>query len=86
MDGDHIGISVEGEMVAGVQLLAAHGADFAVDQHVTFLDNGLGHTAGFHGVGILQRCIQLNKFRANIDRNGSISFLTTTFIGYSFFI
>ena len=46
MAADEIGDSVEGELVTGVQLLATHGANFAVDQHVAVLDLQLGSATG----------------------------------------
>ena len=79
MNGNHIGVSVKGEMIAGIQLLAPHGAHFAVHQHIAFLDNSLGHTAGLHGVSILEVRIQLNKLRSDIDGNGMISLLNNYF-------
>ena len=80
MDGNHIGIAVKAELIAGIQLLSSHSTDLAVDQHITFLDDGLCHTAGLHRIGILQRRIQLDKFRTDANGNGIVSLLYNTFI------
>ena len=46
MNTDQILGPHKGEGITGVHFLTAHGADFAVDQHITVLNDGLGHAAG----------------------------------------
>ena len=46
MDADQIGVTLEGELVTGVQLLTPHGANFPVYGDEAFLDLIFGAAAG----------------------------------------
>ena len=50
MDGDQIFQSVKAEPVAGIKLLAPHGAHFAINKNIAFLDLGLGNAATPMGI------------------------------------
>ena len=56
-------------LVSGVKLLAAHRADLAVNADFTLLNKGLGHAAGFNGVGEFQKILQFDKLGMNRDLN-----------------
>ena len=43
------------------QLLAPHGADLAVDSDFLVENEVLRHAAGFHGIGQLEKALQLDK-------------------------
>ena len=69
MDSDQILLTHELKPVAGVELLAPHEADLAVDLGLAILDQNLGLTAGGDRIGQLQRGLQLDELRADDHRN-----------------
>ncbi len=66
---DAPGILQECDLVSGVKLLASHRADLAVNADFTLLNKGLGHAAGFNGVGEFQKILQFDKLGMNRDLN-----------------
>ena len=86
MDCNQPGLAFIGELVTGVQLLAPHGADLAVDQHIAVLDLQLGGAAGGDDVRQLHGRLQLDKLGLNGDPLSGLLLFDNYFHRYSPFL
>ena len=73
MNGDQVDFTIEAELVAGAQLLAAHGADLAVDGNFAVQNQLLGLAAGVDDVGVLHGVLQLDELSGD-HHGGNVFF------------
>ena len=79
MIGNQISLTHKFKLIAVIQLLAPHGADFVVNQSVALLDEGLGLTAGIADVCKLHSILQLDELGGDGHRNGIVFSLNSNF-------
>ena len=64
---DNDRLAAQLDLIARAQLAAAHGAFFAIDQHLALRDTDLRLAAGGYQICELQQGVELDKFGFNRD-------------------